>query len=149
MSKGKQILLVITLASIMVIVGFILNTTLKAVDPSPPEVQEGELDEWLYNLQNSNWVPDKRTKDLCLEEFGDSEIDGLQFQALSEKKEMNVILLSKAADFRGKVRKGDKVLNLEVDGFILDLWYSESEEGTYPTITIKGKEEKLFFIPEE
>lgn len=149
MSKSKQILLALVLITVFILVGFIVNTVIKATDPSPPKTEENTLSDWMSMLENTTWQADKRTKDVTLMELGYSKIQELWFQPKSADGTIVVILINKAANFRGKVTKGDEVLSLTVDGNHLDLWYSESEAGLYPTLTIRGSEEKLFFIPSE
>lgn len=140
----EKILLSISILAAALLIGALVNITLSLTDPGPPDTTEEEKLAWLPLLANTSWTIDKTSAKTELAELNYARITELWFMEYEGDGKLNVTLDSPMAVYEGTLYKDG---SLDVTGLHLDLWYSESEDGSYPTVTIKGKEEKLFFNP--
>ena len=149
LSKTQKVTIAIAIIVIVFLVFFILNVMMKITDPGPPDFTADEKDRWYPTLQCTRWKIDKVSKDSMLEELMFSPINTLQFSQWDGMSEdMSVLLEGDVLTYYGEITKGENALILNVDGALMELWYSTSENGTYPVVTIKGKQEKLYFVKE-
>lgn len=144
LTNREKILISVSVLVVVLLIGGLINITLKLTDPGPPDTTEGEKLSWLPKLANTIWVIDKTSAKTELAELNYSRISEIWFMAYEGDGQLNLTLDSPFAVYDGTLYKDG---SLDVTGMHLDLWYSESEDGSYPTVTIKGKEEKLFFNP--
>lgn len=148
-NKLKKIILTLTFVVILFIAVYLLGIFNKVTDPNPPQFKEEEKSGWYPTLSASYWIVDEVSKNTRIREFSYSTISAIQFSEYDGFNDLTLTLIGEEINYFGTLTKGDNTLLLDVDGAILELWYSVSESNTYPTVTIKGKEEKLFFVKEE
>ncbi len=149
LTKLEKVTIAVSLIVVVFLVFFILNIMMKLTDPGPPDFTQEQKESWYPTLQCTRWKIDKISKDSVLEELMYSSIKTLQFsQWDGMSDDMSVLLESDVLTYYGVITRGEKALIIDVDGAEMELWYSTSEDGTYPVVTIKGKQEKLYFVKE-
>lgn len=148
-NKLQKIIITLTFAIILIIAVYLLGILNRVTDPNPPQFKEEEKSGWYTTLSASYWVVDEVSKNTRIRELSYSTIKGIQFSEYDGFNDLTLILYGEGLNYFGNLTKGDNTLILDVDGAKLELWYSISESNTFPTVTIKGKEEKLFFVKEE
>ena len=149
LTKLEKVTIAVSLIVVVFLVFFILNIMMKLTDPGPPDFTPEQKESWYPTLQCTRWKIDKVSKDSVLEELMFSSIKTLQFsQWDGMSDDMSVLLESDVLTYYGVITRGEKALIIDVDGAEMELWYSTSEDGTYPVVTIKGKQEKLYFVKE-
>ena len=149
LTKLEKVTIAVSLIVVVFLVFFILNIMMKLTDPGPPDFTQEQKESWYPTLQCTRWKIDKISKDSVLEELMYSSIKTLQFsQWDGMSDDMSVLLESDVLTYYGVITRGENALIIDVDGAEMELWYSTSEDGTYPVVTIKGKQEKLYFVKE-
>ena len=148
-NKLQKIIITLTFAIILIIAVYLLGILNRVTDPNPPLFKEEEKSGWYPTLSASYWVVDEVSKNTRIRELSYSTIKGIQFSEYDGFNDLTLTLYGEGLNYFGNLTKGDNTLILDVDGANLELWYSVSESNTFPTVTIKGKEEKLFFVKEE
>ena len=148
-NKLQKIIITLTFAIILIIAVYLLGILNRVTDPNPPQFKEEEKSGWYPTLSASYWVVDEVSKNTRIRELSYSTIKGIQFSEYDGFNDLTLTLYGEGLNYFGNLTKGDNTLILDVDGAKLELWYSVSESNTFPTVTIKGKEEKLFFVKEE
>ena len=148
-NKLQKIIITLTFTIILIIAVYLLGILNRVTDPNPPQFKEEEKSGWYPTLSASYWVVDEVSKNTRIRELSYSTIKGIQFSEYDGFNDLTLILYGEGLNYFGNLTKGDNILILDVDGAKLELWYSISESNTFPTVTIKGKEEKLFFVKEE
>ena len=112
--------------------------------------QPNKLQKIIITLTSASyWVVDEVSKNTRIRELSYSTIKGIQFSEYDGFNDLTLTLYGEGLNYFGNLTKGDNTLILDVDGAKLELWYSVSESNTFPTVTIKGEREKLFFVKEE
>lgn len=144
LTNAEKILISVSVLAVVLLIGGLMNIVLKLTDPGPPDIPAEEKLSWLPMLENTIWVIDKSSEKTELAELNYSRISEIWFMEYEGNERLSLTLDSPYAVFEGTLYKDG---TLDVTGLHLDLWYSEAEDGSYPTLTIKGKEEKLFFNP--
>lgn len=148
-NKLQKIIITLTFTIILIVAVYLLGILNRVTDPNPPQFKEEEKSGWYPTLSASYWVVDEVSKNTRIRELSYSTIKGIQFSEYDGFNDLTLILYGEGLNYFGNLTKGDNTLILDVDGAKLELWYSISESNTFPTVTIKGKEEKLFFVKEE
>lgn len=148
-NKLQKIIITLTFAIILIVAVYLLGILNRVTDPNPPQFKEEEKSGWYPTLSASYWVVDEVSKNTRIRELSYSTIKAIQFSEYDGFNDLTLILYGEGLNYFGNLTKGDNTLILDVDGAKLELWYSISESNTFPTVTIKGKEEKLFFVKEE
>lgn len=148
-NKLQKIIITLTFAIILIVAVYLLGILNRVTDPNPPQFKEEEKSGWYPTLSASYWVVDEVSKKTRIRELSYSTIKGIQFSEYDGFNDLTLTLYGEGLNYFGNLTKGDNTLILDVDGAKLELWYSISESNTFPTVTIKGKEEKLFFVKEE
>lgn len=132
---------VVALLLVMVFAYLLSNSV-----PLPPESADEDQLVWLSELSNSTWTIDSSTKKEELMELSFHTVTSLSFSQLDrEKSEIRCFLDTPEMVISAKVVKGDSSLLLLVDGFELELWYTENGDGEFRTLTLKGRDSWLFF----
>lgn len=118
--------------------------------PRPPTNAESDQSVWFAELPNSTWTIDSSTKKEELEELSFHTVSALRFSQKDTEKDYIVCYLDTPEMVMvSKVRMGKNSLLLSIDGFELELWYTENEDREYRTLTLKGKDAWLFFTLDE
>ncbi len=142
---GQIILLVITFTVAIVILAAIVKIGFEVTDPNPPDFSEEDKASWKEKLPSSIWIIDPRDKDTILAELCHARISEIEFSAYSDTEPFYLTIRTKGLTQEGVIKEGDNTLILEANGHALELWYTENEDGSFPTVTIKGKKNKLLF----
>ena len=148
-NKLQKIIITLTFAIILIVAVYLLGILNRVTDPNPPQFKEEEKSGWYPTLSASYWVVDEVSKNTRIRELSYSTIKGIQFSEYDGFNDLTLTLYGEGLNYFGNLTKGDNTLILDVDGANLELWYSVSESNTFPTVTIKGEREKLFFVKEE
>lgn len=149
LNTQQKIILTLTFSIIIFIAVYLLGILNKVTDPNPPHFEEEEREGWYPTLSASYWVIDEVSKNTRLKELAYSTISAIQFSEYDGFNNLSLTLYGEAINYYGELSPGGNTLCLDVDGAPLELWYSISENKTFPTVTIKGQQEKLFFVKEE
>ncbi|MGN0907928.1 MAG: hypothetical protein ACI4NM_12345, partial [Bullifex sp.] len=135
LSKTWKVTIAVVIIAIVFLVFFILNLMMKMTDPGPPDFTQEQKESWYPTLQCTRWKIDKVSKDSVLEELLCTPIKTLQFSQWDGMSEdMSVLLESDVLTYFGVITKGENALILDVDGAEMELWYSTSENNTYPVV---------------
>ena len=148
-NKLQKIIITLTFAIILIVAVYLLGILNSVTDPNPPQFKEEEKSGWYPTLSASYWVVDEVSKNTRIRELSYSTIKAIQFSEYDGFNDLTLTLYGEGINYFGNLTKGDNTLILDVDGAKLELWYSVSESNTFPTVTIKGEREKLFFVKEE
>ena len=148
-NKLQKIIITLTFAIILIVAVYLLGILNSVTDPNPPQFKEEEKSGWYPTLSASYWVVDEVSKNTRIRELSYSTIKAIQFSEYDGFNDLTLTLYGEGINYFGNLIKGDNTLILDVDGAKLELWYSISESNTFPTVTIKGEREKLFFVKEE
>ncbi len=151
-SPNKQwqfILLVITFTVVIIILAAIIKIGFEVTDPNPPSFTEEDRKIWKDKLASSIWVIDPRNEDTMLHELCRAEVTEIEFSSYSDAEPFYLIIRTKGMTQEGIIKDGDNTLILEANGYELELWYTENEDGSFPTVIIKGEKNKLLFTPKK
>lgn len=143
--KGKAVIISLAIIAILLIFLIALKIMLVALNPGPPSSTFEEREAWLELLENTSWEIDSSTKKIGLTETGLSPISALRIGIMRDSGFILVMVESGDFTYAGRLSNGDEALELEIAGNILLLWYTEGTDGSYPTVTVQGEKEKLFF----
>lgn len=114
--------------------------------PGPPSIPGQEMEELMSLLIGSEWKLDPLCKGLTLAEISDVRIESIEIPRQSPDGELDAYIRTERIDFVGTITKGEENLKMHACGVDLDCWYSVSKDGKNEAFTIKGAEEKLFFV---
>ena len=148
-NKLQKIIITLTFVIVIFIAVYLLGILNRVTDPNPPQFKEEEKSGWYPTLSASYWVVDEVSKNTRIRELSYSTIKAIQFSEYDSFNDLTLTLYGEGINYFGNLTKGDNTLILDVDEAKLELWYSISESNTFPTVTIKGEREKLFFVKEE
>ena len=133
-----NVLIGLGIAVILAVIGACIYFSYEVASPLPPSSSEEERRGWLKLLSKQEFVIDKSTRNVKLEE--------LSFQTVGSFLECSFSTKNGNRLF-GEVYMGEKSLTCDLSGILLPLWLELGDD--YPILVLQGREERLIFNPME
>ena len=149
-NEGRdRILIGLGIAVILAVIGACIYFSYEVASPLPPSSSEEERRGWLKLLSKQEFVIDKSTRNVKLEEFSFQTVEELGFgRHYTEGSFLECSFTTKNGNqVFGEVYMGGKSLTCDLSGILLPLWLELGDD--YPILVLQGREERLIFNPVE
>lgn len=150
--KWARVLLLIVLTAIILTVTFIVTMADDLLSNEPPEANEEDIAYWMELIEDHSFTVDKNSRDTGLMEF---LFDPLRTLEIGDKRQEDDTLTclfttKNSLQVPGDITRGATTLLVDIGGTAMELWYSETEDGSHPSLTLKGSEgDVVVFLPDQ
>ena len=137
------------IAVILAVIGACIYFSYEVASPLPPSSSEEERRGWLKLLSKQEFVIDKSTRNVKLEEFSFQAVEVLELgRYYTEGSFLECSFTTKNGNqVFGEVYMGGESLTCDLSGILLPLWLELGDD--YPILVLQGREERLIFNPVE
>ena len=144
-----NVLIGLGIAVILAVIGACIYFSYEVASPLPPSSSEEERREWLKLLSKQEFVIDKSTRNVKLEEFSFQAVEELELgRYYTEGSFLECSFTTKNGNkVFGEVYMGGESLTCDLSGILLPLWLELGDD--YPILVLQGREERLIFNPVE
>ena len=144
-----NVLIGLGIAVILAVIGACIYFSYEVASPLPPSSSEEERRGWLKLLSKQEFVIDKSTRNVKLEEFSFQAVEELGFgRYYTEGSFLECSFTTKNGNrVFGEVYIGGESLTCDLSGILLPLWLELGDD--YPILVLQGREERLIFNPVE
>ena len=144
-----NVLIGLGIAVILAVIGACIYFSYEVASPLPPSSSEEERRRWLKLLSKQEFVIDKSTRNVKLEEFSFQAVEELGFgRHYPEGRFLECSFSTKNGNrLFGEVYMGEESLTCDLSGILLSLWLELGDD--YPILVLQGREERLIFNPVE
>ena len=144
-----NVLIGLGIAVILAVIGACIYFSYEVASPLPSSSSEEERRGWLKLLSKQEFVIDKSTRNVKLEEFSFQAVEELGFgRYYTEGSFLECSFTTKNGNqVFGEVYMGGESLTCDLSGILLPLWLELGDD--YPILVLQGREERLIFNPVE
>lgn len=144
-----NVLIGLGIAVILAVIGACIYFSYEVASPLPPSSSEEERRGWLKLLSKQEFVIDKSTRNVKLEEFSFQAVEELELgRYYTEGSFLECSFTTKTGNqVFGDVYIGEESLICDLSGILLHLWLELGDD--YPILVLQGREERLIFNPVE
>ena len=144
-----NVLIGLGIAVILAVIGACIYFSYEVASTLPPSSSEEERRGWLKLLSKQEFVIDKSTRNVKLEEFSFQTVEELGFaRHYTEGSFLECSFTTKNGNqVFGEVYMGEESLTCDLSGILLPLWLELGDD--YPILVLQGREERLIFNPVE
>ena len=144
-----NVLIGLGIAVILAVIGACIYFSYEVASPLPPSYSEEERRGWLKLLSKQEFVIDKSTRNVKLEEFSFQAVEELELgRYYTEGSFLECSFTTKNGNqVFGEVYMGGESLTCDLSGILLPLWLELGDD--YPILVLQGREERLIFNPVE
>lgn len=144
-----NVLIGLGIAVILAVIGACIYFSYEVASPLPPSSSEEERREWLKLLSKQEFVIDKSTRNVKLEDLSFQTVEELGFgRYYTEGSFLECSFTTKNGNkVFGEVYMGGESLTCDLSGILLPLWLELGDD--HPILVLQGREERLIFNPVE